>query len=68
MANDASTNDMIISLLRYLKKKSKEVILSKINSGSPIPNNEFNIILGSKANSAAPTSAIFSSKNFLHKT
>jgi len=65
--NDARMNDTIIDLLSYLKKITNEDIPSKMNSGSVIPSKEFCMILGSKANNAAPTSDIFSSKNFLHK-
>ena len=65
--NDARINAKIISFLLYLKKINNDDTPNKMNSGSVIPNNEFNIILGSKANNAAPTNEIFSSKNFLHK-
>ena len=68
VANDARINDKNIHLRSYFKKITREDIPSKINNGSVIPNNEFRIILGSKANSAAPTNAILLSKYFLHKT
>lgn len=62
---DASTNAKMISLRLYLKKNTSDKTPNKMNNGSVIPNKEFNIILGSKANSTTPTSAIFSAKNFL---
>jgi len=65
--NDARMNAKIIPFLPYRKKITRDDVPSKINNGSVIPNNEFNMILGSKANSAAPTNEILSSKNFLHK-
>ena len=65
--NDAKMNDIIISLFRYLKKSTKDDTPNKMNNGSVIPKSEFRMILGSNANSAAPTNDIFSSKNFLHK-
>lgn len=65
--NDTSTNAKIVSLRPYLKKSTKEETPSKMNNGSVIPNNEFNMILGSKTNNATPISAILSSKNLLHR-
>ena len=67
VANDATTNDNIIHFLSYFKKITSEDICSKINNGSCIPNNEFNIIRGSKINNVVPTNAIFLSKNFYLK-
>jgi len=65
--HDAKINDKNISLFSYLKKNTNDDTPNKMNNGSVMPNNELRIILGSNANSAAPTNAIFSSKYFLHK-
>ena len=54
VANETSKNDKKIVLLSYLKKRTKEDMLNKMNNGSVIPNKEFKIILGSKANNATP--------------
>jgi hypothetical protein len=65
--HDANMKDKNIIFLSYLKKSTNDDTPNKMNNGSVIPNNELRIILGSNANSVAPTSAIFSSKYFLHK-
>jgi len=65
--HDANMKDKNISLLSYLKKSTNDDTPNKMNNGSVMPNNELSIILGSNANNAAPTNAIFSSKYFLHK-
>ena len=67
VANDASVNAIKIPFLSYLKKITSDEIPNKIKSGSVIPNMEFKIILGSKANNAAPIREILLLKNFLHK-
>ena len=67
VVNDASINDNIIHFLSYFKKITSADICSKINNDSCMPNNEFNIIRGSKINNDTPINAIFLSKNFLHK-
>ena len=67
VVKDTSVNAIKIPFLSYLKNSSNDVIPNKIKSGSVIPNVEFKIILGSKANNAAPTKEILLLKNFLHK-
>ena len=59
--------EKIIDFLSYFKNITSDDAVSNMNNGSVIPNNELSIILGSNANNATPTKAIFSSKNFLHK-
>tara|TARA_B110000196_G_scaffold18383_1_gene14538 strand:- start:32 stop:349 length:318 start_codon:yes stop_codon:yes gene_type:complete len=54
--NDTKINEKIIPFLLYFKKNTSAVVLSKIKSGSVIPNNEFKIIRGSKINIDAPIS------------
>tara|TARA_B110001454_G_scaffold133392_1_gene124184 strand:- start:14 stop:274 length:261 start_codon:yes stop_codon:yes gene_type:complete len=67
VANDASANAVRIPFLLNLKKIISDEIPNKMKSGSVIPNVEFKIIRGSKANNAAPTKEILLLKNFLHK-
>lgn len=67
VVNDASVNAIITPFLSYLKNIKSDVIPNKIKSGSVIPNVEFKMILGSKANNDAPTKEILLLKNFRHK-
>ena len=63
----AKANDNKIHFLSYFRKITNDVILDNMNNGSVIPVVELSMILGSNMNNAEPTSAILSSKNFLHR-
>jgi len=65
VANAISGNERKINCFCLFKKNNIAVLTKIMNNGSETPNIEFWMILGSKANIVAPTSANFSEKNFL---
>ena len=60
-------NEIKIIVQRLLRNRNNEIVLSRINAGSGIPNNEFIIILGSNTNNAAPITANCFLTNLAHK-